>query len=63
MIIGGDVIFKESIGRTDLPGGNHETLIRSIKEQIFTLPDDYTIYSGHGDTTTVGHEKKHNPFL
>ena len=63
VIIGGDVIFKESIGRTDLPGGNHETLIRSIEEQIFTLPDDYTIYSGHGDTTTVGHEKKHNPFL
>jgi hydroxyacylglutathione hydrolase len=63
IIIGGDVIFKESIGRTDLPGGNHATLIQSIEEQIFTLPDDYTIYSGHGDTTIVGHEKKHNPFL
>lgn len=63
IIIGGDVIFKESIGRTDLPGGNHATLIQSIEEQIFTLSEDYTIYSGHGDTTTVGHEKKHNPFL
>lgn len=63
IIIGGDVIFKESIGRTDLPGGNHATLIRSIEEQIFTLPNDYIIYSGHEDTTTVGHEKKHNPFF
>ncbi len=63
IVIGGDVIFRVSIGRTDLPGGNHATLIQSIKEQILTLPEDYTIYSGHGDTTTVGHEKKHNPFL
>lgn len=63
IIIGGDVLFKESIGRTDLPGGNHGTLIRSIKEQLFTLPDDYTVFSGHGETTTIGHEKKHNPFL
>jgi glyoxylase-like metal-dependent hydrolase (beta-lactamase superfamily II) len=62
-IIAGDALFKESIGRTDLPGGNHEVLIQSIKEQLFVLPDDVTVYPGHGDATTIGHEKKYNPFL
>jgi glyoxylase-like metal-dependent hydrolase (beta-lactamase superfamily II) len=62
-LIGGDVLFKESIGRTDLPGGNHATLLNSIREQIFTLPDDVTVYPGHGEPTTVGYEKKNNPFL
>jgi hydroxyacylglutathione hydrolase len=62
-VIGGDVLFRESIGRTDLPGGNHATLIDSIKDKLFTLPDDVVIYSGHGSTTTIGHEKTHNPFL
>ncbi|MFZ6022865.1 MAG: MBL fold metallo-hydrolase [Bacteroidota bacterium] len=62
-LIGGDVLFRESIGRTDLPGGDHNTLLKSIREKIFTLPDDVKVYSGHGLTTTIGHEKKHNPFL
>jgi hydroxyacylglutathione hydrolase len=62
-LIGGDVLFKESIGRTDLPGGNHATLISSIKTKLFALPDETVVYSGHGPETTIGHEKKHNPFL
>jgi glyoxylase-like metal-dependent hydrolase (beta-lactamase superfamily II) len=62
-VIGGDVLFNGSIGRTDLPGGNHETLLRSIREQLYTLDDDYTVYSGHGPTTTIGKEKKTNPFV
>src|SRR4029078_10830311 len=59
----GDVIFLESIGRTDLPGGNYETLINSIREKLFPMNDDVKIYSGHGYPTTIGHEKKNNPFL
>lgn len=62
-VIGGDVLFRESIGRTDLPGGHFETLINSIKTQLFTLPDETMVYSGHGPATTIAHEKKHNPFL
>lgn len=62
-IIGGDVLFKESIGRTDLPGGNFETLIKSIKQELLTLPENTEVYSGHGPSTQIGHEKKHNPFL
>lgn len=62
-IIGGDVLFRESIGRTDLPGGDHETLLTSIREKIFVLPDATVVLSGHGPSTTIGHEKKHNPFL
>ncbi len=61
--IGGDVLFNGSIGRTDLPGGNHATLINSIKTQMFTLPDNTIVYSGHGPSTTIAHEKKYNPFL
>jgi glyoxylase-like metal-dependent hydrolase (beta-lactamase superfamily II) len=62
-LIGGDVLFNGSIGRTDLPGGNHDTLINSIKTQLYTLPDNTTVYSGHGAATTIGNEKKSNPFV
>lgn len=62
VVIGGDVLFYGSIGRTDLPGGNYETLIRSIHKQFFTLPEDVVVYPGHGMETTVGFEKRTNPF-
>jgi glyoxylase-like metal-dependent hydrolase (beta-lactamase superfamily II) len=62
-IIGGDVLFKTSIGRTDLPGGNYEVLINSIKTQLFVLPDEVKVYPGHGPMTTIGFEKLYNPFL
>ncbi|HEY0656760.1 MAG TPA: MBL fold metallo-hydrolase [Chryseosolibacter sp.] len=61
-VIAGDVLFHNSIGRTDLPGGNFDTLISSIHEKLFTLPDDVTVYPGHGPETTIGFEKKTNPF-
>lgn len=59
----GDLIFNDSVGRTDLPGGNWETLVKSIKEQIFSMPDDTRLLSGHGPVTTVGEEKMNNPFV
>ncbi len=59
----GDVLFKQSIGRTDLPGGNHAQLIASIKNKLFTLPDDYQFIPGHGPSGFLGEEKQHNPFL
>lgn len=62
-VIGGDVLFYQSIGRTDLPGGDHPTLINSIREKLFVLPDTVTVYPGHGPSTTIGFEKQHNPFL
>jgi len=62
-VIGGDVLFYRSIGRTDLPGGNLETLISSIKNELFVLPDETIVYSGHGETTNIGDEKRENPFL
>jgi hydroxyacylglutathione hydrolase len=62
-VIGGDVLFKQSIGRTDLPGGDFDTLVNSIKTQLFVLPDETKIYSGHGPVTSIGNEKKYNPFL
>lgn len=62
-VIAGDVLFYEGIGRTDLPGGDFTTLIKSIQTNLFTLPDDVKVYSGHGPETTIGHEKQHNPFL
>lgn len=59
----GDVVFQGSIGRTDLPGGDFQTLMTSIREQVLTLPDDTTLYPGHGPPTQVGHERVGNPFL
>lgn len=62
-VIAGDVLFSGSIGRTDLPGGDYDTLIRSIKTQLLTLPDDVVVYNGHGVPTTIGKERMSNPFL
>jgi glyoxylase-like metal-dependent hydrolase (beta-lactamase superfamily II) len=62
-LIAGDVIFRESIGRTDLPGGDLSTLEKSIREQVYALPDTVIIYPGHGPTTSVSHEKTNNPFV
>jgi hydroxyacylglutathione hydrolase len=62
-VIGGDVLFQGSIGRTDLPGGDFDTLIQSIKTQLLTLPDEVTVYPGHGPATTIGVERRTNPFL
>lgn len=61
--IAGDVLFKQSIGRTDLPGGDFDTLISSIRNTLFQLPENTVIYPGHGPSTTIGFEKQHNPFL
>jgi glyoxylase-like metal-dependent hydrolase (beta-lactamase superfamily II) len=63
VVIGGDVLFRQSIGRTDLPGGDYATLIDSIRTQLLTLPDDVTVYPGHGPATTIGDERQSNPFL
>jgi hydroxyacylglutathione hydrolase len=62
-VITGDVLFRESIGRTDLPTGNLDTLLESIRLKLFTLPDRYIVYPGHGPTTTIGFEKRNNPFI
>ncbi|MEW6568104.1 MAG: MBL fold metallo-hydrolase [Chloroflexota bacterium] len=63
LVFCGDLIFYNGVGRTDLPGGNWETLQRSIEQHILTLPDDTRLLSGHGPETTVGHERRTNPFL
>lgn len=62
-VISGDVLFKNSVGRSDLPGGNHELLIKTIKEKLLVLPDETVLYSGHGPATTIGAEKRNNPYL
>lgn len=62
-VINGDCLFQGSIGRTDLPGGSMEQLLNSIRTKLFTLPDSYTVYCGHGPSTTIGYEKENNPFL
>ena len=62
-VIGGDVLFRQSIGRTDLPGGSLDVLLESIRTKLFTLPDETVVYPGHGPSTTIGYEKRNNPFL
>ncbi|NPA31410.1 MAG: MBL fold metallo-hydrolase [Chloroflexi bacterium] len=63
LLLAGDVIFREGIGRTDLPQGDYETLLRSIRDQVLTLPDETRVLPGHGPATTVGHERRYNPFV
>lgn len=63
LVIGGDVLFRESIGRTDLPGGDFDTLIASIRRELFTLPPQTKVYPGHGLATTIEYEIRNNPFL
>ena len=62
-VITGDVLFKDTIGRTDLPSGNFDLLMKSIREKLFTLPDETVVYPGHGPETTIGYEKQNNPFI
>lgn len=62
-VFSGDALFAQSIGRTDLPGGNYEQLIISIQDKLMTLPDEITVYPGHGPATTVGREKEANPYI
>ncbi|MEO6329664.1 MAG: MBL fold metallo-hydrolase [Ginsengibacter sp.] len=62
-IISGDVLFENSIGRYDLPGADHQALLNSIKQKLFLLPDEVVVYAGHGNKTTIGKEKKYNPYL
>lgn len=63
VIFVGDILFRGSVGRTDLPGGNHDLLISGIKSKLLTLPDETIVYPGHGEPTTIGAEKRRNPFL
>jgi hydroxyacylglutathione hydrolase len=62
-VITGDVLFRDSIGRTDFPTGDFDLLMESIRSKLFVLDDDFTVYSGHGEETTIGHEKANNPFI
>lgn len=63
LLISGDTLFADGVGRTDLPGGSHEQLADSIKTRLFVLPEQTTVWPGHGPSTTIGHEKRHNPYL
>ena len=63
IVFTGDTLFQESIGRSDFPGGDTLQLLRSVKEKLLVLPDDTLVYPGHGPSTTIGHERKYNPFL
>lgn len=62
-VIGGDVLFRQSVGRVDLPGANAGDLLKSIREKFYPLPDNYTVYPGHGPETTIGYEKENNYFV
>jgi glyoxylase-like metal-dependent hydrolase (beta-lactamase superfamily II) len=62
-VIGGDVLFRMGIGRTDIPGGDTQLLLESIRNKLMVLPDDTIVYPGHGEPTTIGYEKENNPFL
>lgn len=63
ILLAGDTLFAESVGRTDFPTGSMGTLVRSVKDRLFVLPDETKVYPGHGERTTIGHEKEYNPFL
>jgi hydroxyacylglutathione hydrolase len=63
VLFSGDALFNMGIGRTDFPGGSYKVLLQSIQQKLFTLPDETVVYSGHGPKTTIGHERRHNPFL
>ena len=63
VVLGGDVLFEGSIGRTDLPGGNHQALLASIRRELLSLPDETVVHPGHGPPTTIGRERAGNPFL
>lgn len=63
ILISGDTLFQESTGRTDFPTGSMSSIVRSIREKLFILPDETKVYPGHGDSTTIGYEKKYNPFV
>lgn len=63
LLLSGDTLFAEGVGRTDLPGGSHQQLVGSIREKLFILPDDVRVVPGHGPSTTIGHEKRHNIYL
>lgn len=63
ILVAGDTLFLESVGRTDLATGSMSALVRSVKDKLFKLPDETKVYPGHGDVTTIGHEKKYNPFV
>lgn len=63
VLISGDTLFKESIGRTDFPSGSYGMLVRSVKEKLFVLPEEVTVYPGHGDETSIHYEKRYNPFV
>ena len=63
LVFGGDILFHESIGRTDFPDGDFAALSAGIIEHLYSLPDSAIVLSGHGEPTTIGHEKTHNPFV
>ena len=63
LLIAGDTLFRHSIGRTDFPGGDYATIEKSIQQRIYTLDEDVTVITGHGEPTTVGDEKRSNPFV